>query len=220
MSASVPPNLKTRVLDAMSKAPSPDRAAVRARALRAWGFGVAFSMIVFAAVGVSLGQRPLPFIAATAAGWALVAGVATYGAYGRGGSMLGRSRPLLVLVVALTAPALVAWLFACLSVWPGAGVEPGTALVNLACFSATMGLSVGPLVAMLYIRRGTDPVHPRMQGAAIGAAAGALGGVLIDVHCAVAHPTHVLLSHVFPALVLAAVGALVGARTLGVQRDS
>ena len=141
MSTSVPPHLKTRVLDAMSKAPSPDRAAVRARALRAWGVGVAFSMVVFAAVGVSLGQRPLPFIAATAAGWALVAGVATYGAYGRGGSMLGRSRPLLVLVVALTAPALVAWLFACLSVWPGAGVAPGTASVNVACFSATMGLS-------------------------------------------------------------------------------
>jgi hypothetical protein len=220
MTASMPPDLRTRVLDATSKAPSPNRADVRARALRAWGYGAALSMVVFAAVGISIGSRPIPFIVASAVGWAVVAAAATFGAYGRGLSMLGRSRPLLGLIVALTGPALLAWLLACLAVWPGAGIDPGSPLVHAACFTATMGLSVGPLAAMLFIRRGTDPVHPRIQGAALGAAAGSLGGVLIDVHCAVAHPTHVLLAHVLPALVLAAFGALVGARTLGVRRES
>jgi hypothetical protein len=220
MSTSLPPHLKTRLLDAMSKAPSPARAEVRARALRAWGLGGALSALVFAAVGISIGTRPVAFILATAFGWALVAAAATFGAYGRGRSMLGRSRPLLVLVVALTAPSLLAWLFACLSVWPGAGVDPGNPLIHLACFTATMGLSIGPLFAMFYVRRGADPVHPRVQAAALGAAAGALGGVLIDVHCAVAHPTHVLLAHVLPALVLAALGAVFGVRALGVRRDS
>lgn len=220
MSTSMPPHLKTRLLDAMMKAPSADRAEVRARALRAWGLGAALSVIIFAALGVSLGKRPVAFIAATAFGWSAVAAAALFGAYGRGGSMLGRSRSLLAVVVALTAPALLGWIFACLSVWPAAGIDPGSPLVHLACFTATLGLSLGPLAAMIYIRRGTDPVHPRVQGAALGAAAGALGGVLVDVHCAVAHPTHVLLAHVLPALLLAAIGALVGARTLGVQRAS
>jgi len=220
MTASMPPDLRTRVLDATSKAPSPNRAEVRARAVRAWGFGTALSMIVFAAVGISIGTRPIAFIVVSALGWAVVAAAATLGAYGRGLSMLGRSGQLLGLVVALTGPALLAWLFACLAVWPGAGIDPGSLLVHAACFTATMGLSVGPLAAMLFVRRGTDPVHPRIQGAALGAAAGSIGGVLIDVHCAVAHPTHVLLAHVLPALVLAAFGALFGARTLGIRRES
>ena len=219
MTTSMPPDLRLRVLDATSRAPSPNRAEVRARGLRAWGIGAALTSIVFAALGVSVGGRPVAFIVTTAVGWAVVAAVATFGAYGRGRSMLGRSRPLLWLVVALTGPALLAWLLACLSVWPGAGVDPGNPLVHLACFTATMGLSVGPFATMLYIRRGADPVHPRIQGAALGAAAGSLGGVLIDVHCAVAHPTHVVLAHVLPALVLAAFGALLGARTLAVRRE-
>lgn len=219
MTTSMPPDLRTRVLDATSKAPSPNRAEVRARAVRAWGFGAALSMIVFAAIGISIGTRPIAFIVVSALGWTVVAAAAIFGAYGRGLSMLGRSRSLLGLVVALTGPALLAWLFACLAVWPGAGIDPGNLLVHAACFAATMGLSVGPFAAMLFIRRGTDPVHPRIQGAALGAAAGSIGGVLIDVHCAVAHPTHVLLAHVLPALVLAAFGALFGARTLGIRRD-
>lgn len=214
----LPPQLHRRVLDAMSKVASPTRAEVRARGLRAWGLGAAVSLVMFAAIGISMGTRPIAFIVATALGWALVAAVAVLGAYGRGHSMLGRSRPLLGMVVALTAPVLLAWVIACLWVWPAAGLDPGSPGMHLACFVATMGLSVGPFAAMLYVRRGSDPVHPRMQAAALGAAAGALGGVLIDVHCAVAHPGHVLLAHVLPALVLAGLGALVGASVLGVRR--
>ena len=50
----------------------------------------------------------------------------------------------------------------------------------------------------------------------MGAAAGAWGGVMIDLHCEIAHEMHVALAHVLPVVVLAAVGAIVGRRVLGI----
>ena len=73
------------------------------------------------------------------------------------------------------------------------------------------------LAAFLFLRRGSDPVHPRASGAALGAAAGAWASVLIHLHCPVAATDHVLLGHLAPVLFLSLAGVLVGRRLLGVR---
>ena len=58
----------------------------------------------------------------------------------------------------------------------------------------------------------SDPVAPRLTGAAIGAASGAWGALAIELHCAHASPAHIVLGHLLPVVVLTLVGMLVGDR--------
>jgi hypothetical protein len=76
---------------------------------------------------------------------------------------------------------------------------------------------VVPLVTFLIARRGSDPVHPRSLGAALGAASGLWAATLVDLWCPVAYPSHVVLGHVLPALLLAGAGAALGARLLSLS---
>jgi hypothetical protein len=95
---------------------------------------------------------------------------------------------------------------------------PGASMAaHTACFVFTSLFALGPLVAFAYLRRGSDPVHPRALGAALGAAAGAWGTMLINAHCAFTSPAHVAFGHVLPVALLAAVGALIGGRLFGVR---
>jgi hypothetical protein len=49
--------------------------------------------------------------------------------------------------------------------------------------------------------------------------AGAWASVLIDLHCECADLLHVTLGHVLPVAVLAAVGAIVGRRVIGMRAE-
>ena len=82
------------------------------------------------------------------------------------------------------------------------------------CFGVSLLFGIVPLITFLLARRGSDPVHPRSLGAALGAAGGLWAATLVDLWCPVAFPVHVVLGHVLPALLLAAVGAVLGARLL------
>ena len=62
----------------------------------------------------------------------------------------------------------------------------------------------------LFTLRGVHSAHPRVAGAAMGSAAGAVAWLLVDLWCPVGHPAHVLLGHVLPMLILTAVGAFAG----------
>jgi hypothetical protein len=132
--------------------------------------------------------------------------------------MLGHTRRVLFVAALATAPAVLAWVMACTLGWPGVREPAAGAAANVACLVATSVLSLGPLFALGYLRRGSDPVHPRATGAAIGAAAGAWGGVLIDLHCGIVHPLHVALAHVMPIAVYALIGAALGSRLFGLRR--
>ena len=74
-----------------------------------------------------------------------------------------------------------------------------------------------PLAALVWERRGSDPVHPRALGVALGVAAGTAAAGLVDLWCPVGHLPHLLTGHVAPILLLGALGALAGARALGVR---
>jgi len=213
----VPAELRERVLAKARAIPSPDARAVARRRRAAIAIGAATSVTLLGALGLRLGGRPLPFVALSAAGWALLAAAMTWAAAHRGPTMLGLARRVLFGAAIAAAPAVLAWVMACTLGWPGVREPAAGVAVNVACLIATSVLSLGPLLALGYLRRGSDPVHPRATGAAIGASAGAWGGALIDLHCGIVHPVHVALAHVMPIAVFALIGAALGARLFGVR---
>jgi hypothetical protein len=74
-----------------------------------------------------------------------------------------------------------------------------------------------PLVALLAPRRGTDPVHPAVTGAALGMTAGAWTAMMAYLRCP--HPSafHCIAAHVAPTLLLTVAGALLGHALLRVR---
>ncbi len=213
----LPLHLRDKVLTATASTPALTRDRVRLRSLLLVALGFAVALGVFAKLGgLTLVGRSLGFVLAVAVGWTLVASVATWSSLGRGKSMLGRASQTLGLVTLVSAPVVYAWVTGCTLAAASFGdAAPWTA--NLHCLSAALVLSAAPFVAFALARRGSDPVHPRMLGAALGAAAGAWGGVLIDLHCPMTHWLHVAFAHVLPILAFALVGALTGKRVLGLR---
>lgn len=216
----LPPDLRAAVLEKARATPSPTAKQTRNANAIAVAIGVAAAMATIGALGVSLGGRPLPFVALSAVGWAVIAASSSALGASRGKSMLGTTRALLVVVAFGAAPAIFAWVMALTMGWPEVREPAGTWTTHIACLVATLLLSLGPVVALAFVRRSSDPVHPRATGAALGAAAGAWGGVLIDMHCAIVHPFHVAFAHVMPVVIYAALFALVSSRVFGVSPKS
>ena len=216
----LPPGLRASILDQAKKVPSPNRSQTRRANAIAIVLGVATAATMLAALGLTLGGRPLPFVLLTLVGWAVIALATSVVGEGRGKTMLGRARVVVVVFALASAPAIFAWVMGCTIGWPEVREGAGTIRQHVACLLATLLLSTGPLVALAFVRRASDPVHPRATGAAIGAAAGAWGGVLIDMHCPLVQPMHIALAHIAPVVIYATIGALVGSRLFGVRASS
>jgi hypothetical protein len=217
-STRLPAELRKRVLEAARLQPSPDRASVRkVTAGASIALVIAGLAYFFAFGGLHLGTRPAQVVAITAAGWLIVALVATWGAFGRGRSMLGRPIGWLVVVALATAPTLLLWFLMWTMMWPEASAPVPAFGLHLACFMTTIVFSLSPIGAFVIARRHSDPVHPRATGAALGAAAGAWAGVMIDLHCPVSATAHVIIGHLMPIVFLAVAGAWLGRRVLGIR---
>jgi hypothetical protein len=220
MKSELPADLRARVLAAAVVKPAPTRAAVQRTTLTALGVGVAALLgVFFACGGADMETRPPAFLAMTFGGWAVIAAVATWIGAARGGKMLGRSGAILVVATLATGPGLMAWMLLGTSMWPGTVGYDAPLPAHLACLAFVAAMAVGPFVALTLIRRGSDPVHPRATGAALGAVAGAWAGVMGDLHCPVSDALHVGVSHVLPVLLFAAVGVLLGRRVFGLPVD-
>ncbi|HYQ46348.1 MAG TPA: NrsF family protein [Polyangiaceae bacterium] len=210
--------LRARVIERSAREPSPTRAQFSLQQALISSLLVLVPLLVFVASGgVRVGPRPERLLVATALGSAILAiGVAIVG-IGRGRSMLGRPRALLLAQVLLTPVLLFGWRALLSARYPKMTLEwaerPG-----LRCFTLSILLACVPLLGLLWLRRGSDPVHPSLTGAALGAAAGAGAWVLVDLWCPVSYIPHLLLGHVLPLLVLIALGALVGSRVIAVGR--
>jgi hypothetical protein len=188
----------------------------------AWTLALGFGGLValfLALGGPNVGRRPEGLVVATALGWGAVAAVTTFFGVRRGQSMLGRPRVWLVLLASLTPIALLASALATRdAAWPEAASIVTSRAGDLRCFLTTIALAAGPLLAFLFVRRHSDPVHPRAASAALGAAAGAWASLMIHLHCDVASTMHLGAAHVLPVVLAAALGALVGKKVLGVER--
>ena len=228
--------LRARVLAAVAAESSPTRAAITRRATwisvaaaaSAVGVFVICSMLMSDGHLVSLGGevahghrvvRPVWLVVATVAGALGVAVTAVWLALSRGRSMLGRSRGWLLCGAVLIPISLFAWKVLCSNMASGDALIPWPTRPGLRCLSLSLLVAVGPLVAFLAIRRAAPvPVHPALNGAVLGFAAGACAWVAVDLWCPVASVSHLLLGHVLPLFVLAGVGALLGQALLSLRR--
>ena len=126
--------------------------------------------------------------------------------------MLGRSRGWLLAISALTPLVLFGWMLLWNTRYPETmAPSPRTGSY---CIELTLAIAAWPLVLLARARRERD-ANAVLTGAARGAALGALGGVLVELWCPIANPTHVAYGHILPVLLLGIVGALAGRRYSG-----
>lgn len=225
--------LRARVLAAAAAEASPTREAINRRntfistiaAASGIGAFMIFAELMSEGALVRLGgdvapqhhlERSVWLVVTTAGGAIGVAAAAVWLALCRGRSMLGRSRGWLLFGGILIPIGLLAWKV-------GSSMAFGDPMVGwperlgLRCLSLSIFVAGGPLLAFLAIRR-TAPLHPALNGAALGVAAGAGAWVAVDLWCPVAYVPHLLLGHVLPLLVLAGAGALLGRVLLSLRR--
>jgi hypothetical protein len=213
----LPPEVRDRVLAAIEREPAPSRAVGARRRLRAVavGFGSLLASLVY--LGVRPHGRPAGYIVAVVLAWLPIAAVATWAGVGRGRSMLGRPAGWLVAVVALTPVALLAGWAGSAMGWPSTLHDASGAREHLVCDVVTLAFSIGPLLAFGTLRRGTDPVTPRLTGAAIGTAAAAWGAIAMHLVCGFTRPVHILLGHVAPVVFVALIGAVLTSRRVAIR---
>jgi hypothetical protein len=218
MKPELPADLRSRVLAAAKASPAPARAAVQRGTALALVLGAVALVFVFLFFGgADLKTRPPAFLAMTLAGWTAIAALTTWVGAARGGNMLGRSTSLLVAAIVATGPGLMLWMHLGTSMWPGTLGYDAPLRAHLVCLSFVAAMALGPFVALAVVRRHSDPVHPRVTGAALGAVAGAWAGVMGDLHCPVSDAVHVGIGHVLPVLLFALVGWLAGRRVFGLD---
>jgi negative regulator of sigma F NrsF-like protein len=214
----VPPaELRARVLEAALREPARSREhGARHRALVV-GLGFMVLVVIAVAIGPHLGQRPSTYIVALDVPWMLLAIGATWTGFGRGRSMIGRPALAKTAVVALTPIALAATGLVAARMWPQTWQDASGPFEAARCMLVTFALAAGPLAAFAGLRRQSDPINPGLGGAALGTAAGAWGAVALVILCAFARPSHLLIGHVLPVLMIAAAGAFVGSRALAIR---
>jgi len=211
------PDLKRRILAAAAFEPSPTRRQHLMHSGLLMASALAVPLVLFMMVGgPRIGPRPLGLVAVTALGTSGIAASALFVAVGRGSSMLGRSRGRLLVTAAIVPIAFLLWKLAASWGVPHM-MDPWPDRTGLRCFALTVLFAAWPVAALGWERWGSDPVHPRTLGVALGVAAGAATAVLVDLWCPVGHVPHLLTGHLAPILLLGGLGAVVGARALGVR---
>jgi hypothetical protein len=213
----LPPELRDRVLAAVERDPVPPRAAGARRRTRAVVIGFGSLLGSLAILGVRPHDRPHGYVAALFFAWLPIAGAATWAGVSRGRSMLGRPARWLAAVVALTPVALYAVWAPVAMAWPWTLHNVSGFHELLICDVVTISFSIGPLLAFSALRKRTDPVTPRLTGAAIGTAAAAWGAIALHLVCAWTAPLHILFGHVAPVVLIALAGALIISRRVAIS---
>ena len=201
--------MKARLLEAVKVAPSMTRAARRRLAISlflAVAGLVAVELVRFH-VGLRPGARPWPFIVATSLAWLLSIGALVAAL---------RSRAQLGLPVsALWALSLGSLAFPYIVGLIGNLIDPQTAIADPEhpgrfCLDLSLAVGTVPLSAYVFLRRDSDPVHPVALGAMIGAFAGSMSGLVVNLTCVYSDPMHIAVGHLLPAALQVGVGALMG----------
>jgi len=128
----------------------------------------------------------------------------------RSATALAGLAALLLMVGGLILPESVATV--------GATYAPSVASVfehGHSCLRAGLAVAVVPIVVSALAVRGAVPVGSRWVAVAIGAAGGALGGLILHLHCATGERFHIGLVHgglIVVSAALAAIAARVGER--------
>jgi hypothetical protein len=212
------PELRARILAAAQAEPSPPRRAARQRVAAVGAcVGLAVLALFLGIGGIDLVIRPHPYVACSLVGFGGVAILVSWGAVGRGGSMVGRPRALLVGPSLASVPSLVAWAVMTNALWADLPRPSETFANHCTCFALTLAFAVVGFGGLALLRRGSDPVHPHALGAGLGAASGAWASVLMDMHCPMTSTVHVFGGHILPIALLTLVGSALGGRVFGLR---
>jgi hypothetical protein len=205
-------DLRARVLAEAARTPSPTRVEYKRRILLVAGIGAVATAVLFVGMGgMSPGTRPVEMIAFTVGfGLVAVAMLTRLSSSRSSRSMLGRPRGVLLAAVVASAPLLAIVAVLAAAMWPEPAAEHVEGGVHLACGAMSVLQGALPLVALMLPRRGSDPVHPAVTGAALGMTAGAWTVVMAYLRCPHAAAMHCVLAHVVPTLILTALGAVLG----------
>jgi len=211
-------DLRARVLSEIAKTPARTRGEHRKRIALIAGVGaLATTSLFFMMGGFVKGTRPIELVAFTA-GFGLVAAIVlTRMSSGVTGSMLGRPRQSLLIGCVVAAPILALVALMAAAMWPHHAAEEVPTQAHLGCGLATIVQGALPLVALIIPRRGSDPVHPAITGAALGMTAGAWTAMMAYLRCPHAQALHCIAAHVIPTIVLTIAGALLGHALLKIR---
>ena len=211
------PDRRSRILASVAAIPAPTRGELGRRQVWLALAGIAGALTLFGVEGgLRATGRPPSLVAWTALGTSCFTGVGMWFLFSRGRSGFRRRWAVLGLAALVPAVAFVSWRYGLGDVYHLSAPWPGR--TGFRCFAmsvATGGILLGTL---LMAWRHADPMTPRATGAAFGAGAGLGSALLIDLWCPVSYVPHLLLGHVLPIAVLAALGASVGGRVLGALR--
>jgi hypothetical protein len=168
--------------------------------------------------GYTQGDRPLPFVVGTSAGWVTVALACGWLALRRDQDMLGTSTRTLVITAGLAPVALFGWLLLWNRFYLPDACPPGVSSWGTSCHQLIIAMSAVMFSAFATVRRFGDPVHPKATGAVMGVSAAAAAGMVINLRCSCATPLHVGFGHVLPLAVAALAGVGFGAWLLRLRR--
>jgi hypothetical protein len=149
---------------------------------------------------------------------AAVALISTLFASRQGRSGLGIGSTWLVSIAALVVPVYAA-LTVLQPVHSGAAEEIAATGVVISpwgfrCLFVATLVSAGVLVILAGALRRAVAVSSNLRGAALGAAAGAWGGLAVFAFCPSAEPQHLLVGHVLPVAIFTLLGGVALARAL------
>lgn len=210
--------LRTRILEEAKKTPAPTRAEHQKRVAIVVTIGtLATAVLFFAMGGFAKGTRPVELVGFTAGFALLSAVILTRLSRPRRSSPLPQARSVLVTACIAAAPVLAVSVLAATMMWPDHADDDVSMKSHVACAVMTILQGVLPLVVLIVPRRGSDPVHPVITGAALGMTAGAWTAAMAYLRCPHAAASHCILAHVVPTLALTAIGALLGRMFLRVR---
>jgi len=214
----LPPYLRDRVMQAVRSEPVPTRAdgARRGALIVALGFAE-MAVISLAISHPKRWGRPVAYLDTLVVMWTLVAIVVTWIGVGRGRSMLGRSPRSYVAIIVATPLLLLVTAIAAAMHWPATLADASTPLRHAGCVLGTLVLAVGPFVAFSRLRRGRVVRRPELTGAAMATAAAAWGAVALILVCPFTSPLHMVLGHLLPIWLIAALGWALGERLVAVR---
>ena len=204
-------DLRARILEEAKRTPAPTRAEHQKRVAVVVTVGtLATAVLFFAMGGFAKGTRPIELVGFTAGFALLSAIILTKLSAPRRSAPLPAPRSVLVTACVAAAPVLAVSVLAATMMWPDHVDEDLAMKSHIACALMTVMQGVLPLVVLIVPRRGSDPVHPVITGAALGMTAGAWTAALAYLRCPHASGAHCILAHVVPTLALTAIGAVLG----------
>jgi hypothetical protein len=197
------------LLESIARTPSATRSARQKRALIGYTAAAAWMLAVFAFASAypHAAVRSSGATVAVLLGLCALALMVSALIFARGASPLGRSHYTLAATAIAVPCGVLSWLSLSLRDIPSENAPLGWR-----CFALMIVLGAVLLLAQVLAKRGSNPIHPRLQGAAFGAVSGAWSAILVAAWCPIYNESHALWGHAAPILMLSLAGALLNVR--------